>query len=367
GPIEENTPHDQIRKEPYPLPKEFEWCTIDLNNESELNELYTLLTNNYVEDEDAMFRFDYSAKFLKWALQPPGYKKTWHCGVRVTSNKKLVAFISGTPADIRIYKSTQHLVEINFLCVHKKLRSKRLAPVLIKEITRRSHLQGIFQAVYTAGIVLPKPICSARYFHRNLNPKKLIETNFSRLPPNMTMSRIIKKFKLPAETATPGLRPMKSKDAPAIRKLLNEYMNKFNFVPVFKSDEEVRHWLLPKEGVIWSYVVEDSATKTLTDFFSFYFLPSTVIGHAVHKTINAVYLYYYAVKETEEKAVKGRLQALIKDALILAKQQNIDVFNCLDIMENNLFIEPLKFGAGDGTLNYYMYNWKCKNMDSSKL
>ena len=70
------------------------------------------------------------------------------------------------------------------------------------------------------------------------------------------MSRVIKKFKLPAETATPGLRPMKSKDAPAIRKLLNEYMDKFNFVPVFKSDEEVRHWLLPKEGVIWSYVVE---------------------------------------------------------------------------------------------------------------
>ena len=43
------------------------------------------------------------------------------------------------------------------------------------------------------------------------------------------------------------------------------------------------------------------------------------------------------------------------------------MFNCLDIMENNLFIEPLKFGAGDGTLNYYMYNWKCKDMDSSKL
>jgi hypothetical protein len=36
-------------------------------------------------------------------------------------------------------------VEINFLCVHKKLRSKRLAPVLIKEVTRRVNLQGIFQ------------------------------------------------------------------------------------------------------------------------------------------------------------------------------------------------------------------------------
>jgi len=57
----------------------------------------------------------------------------------------------------------------------------------------------------------------------------------------------------------------------------------------------------------------------VTDFFSFYYLPSSVIGHQVHKTINAVYLFYYAVKESDEKAVKGRLQSLMKDALILAK------------------------------------------------
>ena len=54
------------------------------------------------------------------------------------------------------------MVEINFLCVHKKLRSKRVAPVLIREITRRVNLQGIFQAVYTAGVVLPKPVACCR-------------------------------------------------------------------------------------------------------------------------------------------------------------------------------------------------------------
>ena len=48
--------------------------------------------------------------------------------------------------------------EINFLCVHKKLRKLRLAPVLIKEVTRRVNLKKVWQAVYTAGIVLPKPI-----------------------------------------------------------------------------------------------------------------------------------------------------------------------------------------------------------------
>ena len=59
--------------------------------------------------------------------------------------------------------SLQRMVEINFLCVHKKLRLKRVAPVLIREITRRVHCQGIFQAVYTAGVVLPKPVSSCRY------------------------------------------------------------------------------------------------------------------------------------------------------------------------------------------------------------
>ena len=54
------------------------------------------------------------------------------------------------------------MVEINFLCVHKKLRSKRVAPVLIREITRRVHMEGIFQAVYTAGVVLPKPVGTCR-------------------------------------------------------------------------------------------------------------------------------------------------------------------------------------------------------------
>lgn len=37
------------------------------------------------------------------ALRPPAWLPQWHCGVRVSSNKKLVGFISAIPADIRIY------------------------------------------------------------------------------------------------------------------------------------------------------------------------------------------------------------------------------------------------------------------------
>ena len=110
-----------------------------------------------------MFRFNYSPEFLQWALKPPNWKKDWHCGLRVEKTNKLVGFISGVPASVRIKEKVVRMVEINFLCVIKVLRSKRMAPVLIREITRRVHLHGIFQAVYTAGVYLPKPVGTSRF------------------------------------------------------------------------------------------------------------------------------------------------------------------------------------------------------------
>ena len=31
------------------------------------------------------------------------------------------------------------------------------------------------------------------------------------------------------------------------------------------------------------------------------------------------------------------------------------------------FLEKLKFGIGDGNLQYYLYNWKCPKMDPKKI
>lgn len=101
GAIETKTV-DEIRKEPYPIQSDFEWYLVDINDENDLKDTYQLLTANYVEDDDATFRFDYSAEFLKWALQPPGWQRDWHIAIRVVKTKKLVAFISGIPAHVRV-------------------------------------------------------------------------------------------------------------------------------------------------------------------------------------------------------------------------------------------------------------------------
>ncbi|KAK9917820.1 hypothetical protein WJX75_008609 [Coccomyxa subellipsoidea] len=351
GPIDAPKTIADVRQEPYNLPAGFEWSTCDVNDEKTVAEVYQLLTMNYVEDDDNMFRFKYSQQFLKWALQPPGWQEDWVLGVRVSASGKLVAFITGVPAKMRACEATVSMVEINFLCVHKKLRQKRLAPVLIKEITRRVNLRGIWQAAYTAGVVLPKPVATAQYWHRSLNPKKLISVGFSRLAPRMTLARTLKLYKLPEQTQTPGLRPLKAEDAPQVAELLRVYLAKFQLAPEF-TEEEIRHYLVPQDGVIDAYVVADEGGK-LTDLMSYYTLPSTIIGNAQYDTLKAAFMYYTV-------AAKTPLLQLMQDLLVLAHQKGHDVFNALDIFENEKFLKELKFGIGDGRLRYYLYNWRLK-------
>ncbi|KAL4810981.1 acyl-CoA N-acyltransferase [Aspergillus unguis] len=364
GPIKMIDP-EKVSKEPDALIEGFEWTTLDLTNEEELRELWDLLTYHYVEDDNAMFRFRYSKSFLHWALMSPGWRKEWHVGVRATKSRKLVASISGVPTHVRVRGQKVKVTEINFLCIHKKLRSKRLAPVLIKEITRRCYLNGIYQAVYTAGVVLPTPVSSCRYYHRPLDWLKLYEVGFSPLPAGSTKARQITKNHLPSSTSTPNLRPMESKDVDAAHDLLERYLKTFDLNQAFDR-EEIEHWLVYKENpqkeqVVWSYVVEDPETHKITDFFSFYNLESTVIQHPKHDCVRAAYLYYYATETAfsgDKKALKDRLQMLMSDALILAKKARFDVFNALTSQHNPLFLEQLKFGAGDGQLHFYLFNYR---------
>ena len=273
GAIQPNCPPDHVRAEPYPLPNDFEWVMVDVDDAVQLKEVYDLLSANYVEDDDASLRFNYSPEFLLWVLKHPGYRKTWHIGVRVTSTRKLVAFISGIPHELRVRDQFFQSTEINFLCVHKKLRSKRLAPVLIKEVTRQCNLTGVFQAIYTVGSVLPTPVSCSRYYHRTINARKLVDVGFSAVPHNMSLEAHVKRYELPAKPNVAGMREMETKDLPAVAKLLRRYMRRFDMAPRF-NDEEVEHVLLSGKGVdkdgkrerqvTWTYVVEDLETHRIT-------------------------------------------------------------------------------------------------------
>jgi glycylpeptide N-tetradecanoyltransferase len=134
----------------------------------------------------------------------------------------------------------------------------------------------------------------------------------------------------------------------------------------------------------------------VTDMCSFYFLPSTVLKNPKHSHLNAVYSFYNV-------ATSISFQDLMLANIILAKNANAgivlsscilyhycvlcnidqqlilfvsvllmcvsltDVFNCLNIMDNGTMLSELKFGMGDGDLQYYLYNWKCPNIEPADV
>uniref|UniRef100_A0A8D1W3Q1 Glycylpeptide N-tetradecanoyltransferase n=1 Tax=Sus scrofa TaxID=9823 RepID=A0A8D1W3Q1_PIG len=338
------------------FPQKIMWESVDSLSAEIPVRLVTHLSHN--RNSSHFFKFKATPNFLMWEGRPPGILFFWPCHRRVRTKKLLEGFFKATPAARALFLSVKKMVEINFLCVHKKLRSKRVAPVLIREITRRVNLEGIFQAVYTAGVVLPKPVATCRYWHRSLNPRKLVEVKFSHLSRNMTLQRTMKLYRLPDVTKTSGLRPMEPRDVKAVQELTNSYLKQFHLAPVM-NEEEVAHWFLPQEHIIDTFVVENSSGK-LTDFLSFYTLPSTVMHHPAHKSLKAAYSFYNIHTETP-------LLDLMNDALIIAKLKGFDVFNALDLMENKTFLEKLKFGIGDGNLQYYLYNWRCPGTESEKV
>lgn len=59
------------------------------------------------------------------------------------------------------------------------------------------------------------------------------------------------------------------------------------------TDEEIKHYFLPRENVVYTYVVEriekekegEKKKKVITDVLSFYSLPSHVMKHPKHKML----------------------------------------------------------------------------------
>jgi len=46
---------------------------------------------------------------------------------------------------------------------------------------------------------------------------------------------------------------------------------------------------------------------------------------------------------------------------------DFDVFNALNVMENEAFLKELKFGIGDGFLQYYLYNWRTAHITPEQI
>lgn len=69
------------------------------------------------------------------------------------------------------------------------------------------------------------------------------------------MPMVMKLYKLPDEPTLEGIRPMGPKDVAGVSKLINNGLSKF-VVKFHYTDEEIKHFFLPRENVVYTYVLD---------------------------------------------------------------------------------------------------------------
>ena len=122
-----------VDQEPLALPPGFEWKDFDVKSDEEVQEICDFLEQHYVEDVNGYFKVTYTLAKFRWAVQTLHYRKELHFTIRNSNNGKIMGLATGDPKKFMINGTAIRLVEGNFLCVHSKLRNKRLAAILLAE------------------------------------------------------------------------------------------------------------------------------------------------------------------------------------------------------------------------------------------
>lgn len=343
---------DMFPKEPYKLLDNFYWYTFDNTKEQDLIDLQTFLYENYNDNGDNFGLF-YKKELLQWYMNKPNsYKDMFFC---VKYNNKIVASIVGVPINISIFEKKSKIIETTFLCINKKIRHKNLASIMIKEILRRMYYNNESYGYYTTHLKLPNTLTSAKIFHRPLNLKKLLDINFITKPHNISQNGYEKIFRIPDKLKL-NIRKIEEKDLEYCCNRLNEFNKKYNVHQVFTL-EEFRHKFYSSDKIIDTFVVENN--NKITDFISVCYLSSRVFNNEIYTdyTIAQIYNYFY----------ESSLIDLVNDLLILMKNNNIDVVNCINQMDNHLFLDKLNFKEGSGELHFYFWNKLCPKITNKDI
>lgn len=207
-----------------------------------------------------MFRFNYSQEFIEANLETPHSESAFKLAVKYKGN--ICAFILGTPITLQFMGTKMNMIYIDYLTIHQKLRQKRLAPVLIREITRRSVIhKNIKQALYLTSTLITPPISSYAFGLYPLNISKLIENDF--WSSTISLKRLIKLYQLPKKPKYNWHLP----NAQQLVSVINDYQTQFKLSRLFDIDE-CYHFIkyyncraYRNNAIIW-YLVDNKCLKT---------------------------------------------------------------------------------------------------------
>lgn len=342
----------QINNTPTKLPKDFEWLNIDLSNKPHMEQLIYFLNEYYTNNKQ--FTQIHTEEFMQWYYDSDSILLC----VKSSKLNLFVGFICGKIMKTQVNRTIDNFVEVRLLCVHHQLRHKKLVPCLVTELTRQFNLQNYNKALYCANIYINKPVVSSQYYLRALNVDKLLASEFLKID-NKNNSDIIQNIKKTNENLkgkiTDVFKKMESKHIPRAFELFNEYMDKYNYHPVYTIEEFTK--LFYNNEFVETYVYEyDEEDDTVIDFASYYVCEMKILkGDLAGKTISKGSLFYYT-------AINNTVFSVINNLLKCAYKNGVDVFCALNVMEHGYILSDLYFERFDQDMHYYFYNWRVRNL-----
>jgi glycylpeptide N-tetradecanoyltransferase len=275
-------------------------------------------------------------------------------GIREKNSSNLIGFIFSFPVKIMVNKSLYNSVEVNFLCLEKKYRSLKLAPILINEITRLNNNLEIFNAIFTTGSIISQPFSRARYFHLPLSLEKLKKNEFL----NLDFCPQFNAYKNVNQIKVSRVEKLSESEIEHLMGLTNSYyFSNFEVFPVF--DSATFSYLFSNNNKFILYFLGHDPNEEIVSFISFYILESKVLKF--DDKIKGAYIFHYFAKNP------SYLLDTFNSVISLMKEVGVDVLNCLNIMNNLQFLETSGFQPGDGFLNYYLYNIKSPIVPLDKM
>ena len=306
-----------------------------------MNKIAEFLSENYVEDYK--YRYNYSEDFLTWYLDEDSLTE---CIYYQDNQDELIGFICGKKINMILHGEQKIMAEIDFLCVKKDNRNKKLCPTLINNIRQKFNNIGIHDAIFTSEHNYPNKITHCDYYIRFINIKKLYDIGYINFNDET-------RFELPKLKGTKKLIKIDNIQLIECFDLYNKYYKHFDCYEDFNDVSFIKRFN-NKHIHIYGLVENNK----IIDFISYYTIDINVIN--TNKISTDGYLYIY----TNNSHNLHRMLILLLHKL---KENNIDSFIALNIMENNIDImDDLKFVNKKSNYNYYFFQ-NSNNIDNSKM
>ena len=337
----------------------YEWARYDIMNETEMNRVVSFINMQYNDGNNNKYVQVYTVKYLRWLLADSPII----IGVRAKTGGNIGAISCIKTNEMQLYNKRHNTASVEIFCVHKKLRQKGVAELLMNE-TKRVVLseRDIKIGKFMTQVYVPTPVCKIEYYHRPINYGKLNRLNYVSIKSDTNNQTVGESFMI--STKNTACEKLTESNIEKAYELLCEYQDKYNIYERYTLEKFVKTFYDNEE--ISSYVLLDN-NKNIIDFVSY---SKFILRDRDVKTEDLTNENTIRVAKMHTYTSNTMTPLMIyKNTVISANNEGIDLFTTTDMMENLeiLYDNFSRFTKGNISLYVNFYNWECKEISPEQL